>query len=307
MTRVFDHSASRKFMEQLRAENERRGWLTDVLADPELLIAFRGKYLNVYWRGQSIFRVGSSSKGLTVTTHQKYLVDPGLASQVPLGVDGRFHVEELTRRGFTQRYENAGTLERLKKAAGLYAGEEKTGCHEIAVRNNNVIDVEIAFPGKVLGGDDVPEKTAPRVDFASIEPDGDEARLIFWEAKAFGNGELRTAGSEAPPVCRQIKTYENYLSRDRRAVEDSYTRVAGNLMALKEIGWKRELSPLLHAVASGKRRLTLGKEPRVGLVIFGYDAAQGRDKRWKDHLSRLCDNVPGLVVRAAGSPKNIRL
>ena len=79
----------------------------------------------------------------------------------------------------------------MKDAAKYFSGTEKTGCHEIAVRNSNIIDVEITFPGKVSLGDGSDDKQGPRVDIASVEPYGDQARLVFWEAKACGNGELR--------------------------------------------------------------------------------------------------------------------
>jgi hypothetical protein len=71
----------------------------------------------------------------------------------------------------------------VKTAAGLFSGSEKTGCHEIAVRNPGIIDVEIAFPGTVSLDDGGDDKRAPRVDLASLETDGDKARLVFWEAK----------------------------------------------------------------------------------------------------------------------------
>jgi len=81
---IFKHSISPDFIEQLKQEAAKGGWWTDVLADPKLIIALRGSSLNVYWRGQSLFLVREGSPGPTVTTHEKYLIDPKLAGQVPL-------------------------------------------------------------------------------------------------------------------------------------------------------------------------------------------------------------------------------
>jgi hypothetical protein len=80
----FDRALDRSFVEQLAVEAAKPGWWADVLADPRLFVALRGRYLNVYWRGQSLFYVEAGQSGLRVTTHEKFLVDPALASQVVL-------------------------------------------------------------------------------------------------------------------------------------------------------------------------------------------------------------------------------
>lgn len=184
MTAVFNHAISETFLERLQSRHR------VVVGGPTyskipLVVALRGEYLNVYWRGQSLFNARPNGSDMKVTTHAKYLVDPALGNQVPL-VEGAFDVEGLLGRAFTKVY-RPGALGRMKKTAGLFSGPEKTGCHEIAVRNSAIIDVEIAFPGKVAVDDDT-EKTAPRVDFASVERVGDhEARLIIWEAKDYTN------------------------------------------------------------------------------------------------------------------------
>jgi hypothetical protein len=87
----------------LRTEAAKGGWWADVLADRTLFIALRGSYFNVYWRGQSLFLV-SNPLGLKATTHEKYLLDPALESQVPL-TNGSFDIEGRLKVGFTRRYE----------------------------------------------------------------------------------------------------------------------------------------------------------------------------------------------------------
>lgn len=167
-----------------------------------------------------------------------------------------------------------------------------------------MLDCEIAFPGRVSledGGDD---KHAPRVDIAALEVYDDRARLVFWEAKHFTNGELRSDKGLAP-VLRQLRVYKKYLSVSREPIERNYTKVAENLMSISNMGWKRPLSPLIAEVATGRRVLTLGAEPTVGLVIFGFDTAQRDHADWKAHRERLEREVSHL--RAAGDAKNIRL
>jgi len=91
----FKRSISPEFIGQLKKEEDKRGWWKDVLADSKLIVALRGSYLNVYWRGQSLFKVREGSSGLTVSTHEKFLIDPKLAEKVPLRDDGSFAIESL--------------------------------------------------------------------------------------------------------------------------------------------------------------------------------------------------------------------
>lgn len=299
----FDRALSAAFIAKLAAEAQRGGWWADVLADPKLIVALRRNYLNVYWRGQSLFRVESTSSGFNVTTHEKYLVDPILASQVTL-TDRDFDISSLVEKGFIRRYEGPATITKMKAAATLFSGLEKTGCHEIAAGNADVIDCEIAFPGKLSLDDGGDDRQAPRIDIAALESYGDEARLVFWEAKHYSNGELRAQDGLAP-VLRQVRIYKKYLSENREMIARSYTRIAENLLSISNMGWKRQLSPLVADVATGRRVLTLGAEPAVGLVIFGFDSAQRDHAGWKVHRQRLEKEI--IHIRAAGDAKNIRL
>jgi len=86
------------FMEKLKSLAEQGGWFSDVLGDRDLILGIRDNYVNVYWRGQSLFKIGGKNGPLRFTTHPKYLIDPrgptqGIASQVPVAPShGRFKV-----------------------------------------------------------------------------------------------------------------------------------------------------------------------------------------------------------------------
>lgn len=206
---------------------------------------------------------------------------------------------------FVSRYEGPTSLKKMKDAASYFSGPEKTGCHEIAVQNSNIIDVEITFPGKVSLDDGSDDTQGPRVDIASVEPDGAQARLVFWEAKHFRNGALRAAGDDVP-VCHQIEVYQKYLSDpgNRTAIEREYKLVAENLVQIKkEMGWARSLSQMITDIGSGQRRLKL--EPKVGLIVFGFDVGQRDHSGWQKHLQRLKEKVSD--VRAVGEAKQIRI
>ena len=301
----FEHALAPTFIEALRKQSAQPGWWRDVLDDPKLIVAVRGRSLSVYWQGQALFNVTCPRGALKVTTHEKFLTDPALAAQVPLRADGTFDTSILLERGFVSRYDGLASLKKLKATAGLFAGEEKRGCHEIAVRNSNVIDVEIAFPGRhaVEAEEDI--RTAPRVDLAALVEDGEDARLVFWEAKTYKNGELRALGDNQVPVCGQIAAYSTILAKQRAAIESSMARVAANLVAFQEMGWQRELSPLIERVGKGEAKLRLGEEPQVGLIIFGFDAAQRDSQVWKEHRTKLEEKI--RPVRLVGDAKNARI
>ena len=298
---LFDRRLKPGLLNALMAEAEKPGWWRDVLDDPSLIIALRGSYLNVYWQGQSLFRVSLTRGKIVATTHEKYLVDPALAGQIELR-DGAFQLGELMARGFLRDY-GRGTLAAMKKAANLHAGAEKRGVHLIATRNTSVVDVEIALPGKV------DNKQSPRIDIAAFEDFGAEVRLAFWEAKCFDNTEL-WATDDAHNVIAQIGRYRAYLQKNAAQVEASYTAIASDLCRLASCSAVRQarLHHLVSRVATGQAPLRLGDAAQVGLLVFDFDQAQRDHPRWtarKNELSSSFSN--GLALKAAGDARNIRL
>lgn len=178
-TTTFKRSLSPRFLKMLEEAAARPGWWRDVLDDKDLIIALRGTAVNVYWKGQSIFKVMPGPDGLRATTHEKFLLDPKLGGQIAF--DGvNFGVAQLQAKAFLARYEGPASLNRIKRAAAIYSGEEKQGCHWIAVANPNVIDVKIAFPGTVEREEPGEVIASPRIDLLALEADGDDAaRLVF--------------------------------------------------------------------------------------------------------------------------------
>lgn len=283
---TFSRALDESFIDRLRCEAKKAGWWADVLADPGLLIAVRGSYLNVYWQGQSIFYVENRKSGLNVTTHEKFLIDPQLRSQVSLLTNGEFSINNLRMNGIISQY-NKETLGKIKLAASYFSALEKIGCHNIAKNNNNFIDCEIALPEFT-----VPATPASigrgRIDIACIEECGNNnARLVFWEAKHFRNPGLRARSPALAGVHEQINRYRTNLAAREKDILASYTSVARNFLAFKKMGWCRDLSPLIDDVASERRNLVIGKAPKVGLLIFGFDTAQRDHASWQSHLGRL--------------------
>ena len=125
----FKRGLDEAFIDALAELASKPSWFKDVLADPDLFIGIRDNYLNVYSKGQSLFKAVWTSKTISVTTHIKYLVDPKLDEQIKLS-DGQFAIASV-KKPLADQYEGAATLKRMKEAAAYYSGDEKVGLHEI--------------------------------------------------------------------------------------------------------------------------------------------------------------------------------
>lgn len=259
------------FLNALEALAQQDGWWKDVLADKSLIIGIRNEYLNVYWQGQSIFKVTFKGGKVAASTHEKYLFNPDLKDQISL-VGGSFDLDQVTEKMLTRKYEGPTTLGRLKKAAALYSGPEKEGVHEIATSDPSVVDIEIAI--NAAGVANVLKKT-PRMDMASLQTAENGVDLVFWEAKIFSNPEL-----EAGDIVDQIKGYQAVIDANHADFAESYWWVAKNLVKIKD--WSngaRNVSPATNHAADGARINV--RNSTIGLLVYDFTADQ-RDRRGKD-------------------------
>jgi hypothetical protein len=259
------------FRKALEALAQQDGWWKDVLADPSLFIGVRDEYLNVYWQGQSIFKVSFKGGKVTASTHEKYLLNPDLKDQVSL-IEGKFTFGNAEERMLTRAYEGPKTLARLKKAASLYSGREKEGVHEIATSDLSAVDVEIAINAISLAH---VEKDLPRMDLASLERGKDGVDLVFWEAKTFDNPEL-----ESDKIVDQIRAYRAVVDADQADIAESYAWIAKNLSDMAK--WSngvRGVAPAINDAATGARINV--SSSNIGLLVYDFTAHQ-RDRKGGD-------------------------
>ena len=179
----FKRGLSDKFIEVLSAESNRMSWWADVLNDSQLFVAVRNKYLNVYWQGQSLFKVVLGRSGFRATMRPKFLIDPGLHREVSL-VNKKFEVGKLVETGIIREYEGPETLEKMKKAAGLFSGPEHSGCHDVILNNPHLIDREIGFSDIVATPDGSSDKETNLSDLLTLESDGEVVRLADKEVES---------------------------------------------------------------------------------------------------------------------------
>lgn len=288
------------FMEALRQLASQESWWREVLEDPGLIIAVRDEYLNVYWQGQSLFKVSYRGGKVHAETHPKYLLDPSLGTPVPF--DGvRF---TLPQSPMVHEFKPKTTLRDMKRAAALYAGEEKKGVHTIVRKHPTVLDVEISLRRLDPEEDQSP---LPRIDIAAVEHRGNDIYLVFWEAKLFWNKDLRAKKSKQPPVIEQVKDYQDILRCHCSSVLESYRQVAKNLVAITEMRpHGSALDDVIRRIAATPERLKMADPPEVGLLVFDFDADQRDGAAWKPHKEKLERALPNRT-RMTGDAKDIRL
>lgn len=293
--RPFQRGLDADFMSALKGLTREDGWFADVLADTELILGIRDNYLNVYWQGQSLYKICWTGGDVVVFTHPKYLVRSDLADPIRF-TGSTFQTDNIVP--LITQYDRA-TLPSMKRAAGLYCGPEKKGLHSIIQANPNVVDTEIAFSTSSEDGG----PSIPRIDLAAfVRSDG--LKLRFWEAKHFKNPELRSQGEV--PVIGQIKRYRELIANHREELELSYRTIASNLVDLASWGKPgRTVAEEIKAVAAGTP-FSIEDPAYVGLLIYGFDRAQKLDESWRKHLTVL-KNTIGNSVECAGQPKSIRI
>jgi hypothetical protein len=198
----------------------------------------------------------------------------------------------------------------MKRAAKLYAGDEKKGVHAIVLSNENVIDTEVTFNAEAQEDD---ERITQRIDIAGFEEENGKILLRFWEAKLYTNGEIRAERDVEPPVVGQVRGYRALVDKHRAEIVKSYRKIARNLVEI--VGWvdpkrkvgkfERKVGKLVELVAAG-RDFTIDNPPMVGLVIYGYNDADKRSKRWGIDMAKLKRETL-MPICNAGDPKSITL
>ncbi len=294
-------------LERLAAEDAGPNWWKDVLKErfelgwndvtekinQPLLLAVRDGYVNAYIDGQSVLKIEFRQNKLNAEIHWKYVFcdtkqkgdylkfnGTSVTGFVPNGVDA-----------FTE----SATLREWVRRAKLYSGGEKQGVAVIAARHSQIIDVEMALPGQ----------TATRMDIVALEPDGDDAKIVFWEAKLFENPDIRANPPRLPKVRDQLDRYEEWINAPGREEEviNAYRRacsIYARLHAMRTTGSVPPIHPLIQNAAAEGSRLTVERAP--GLIVFGGTHEQMAAWR-KDYEERL----PGIRLIMASSPHEIVL
>jgi hypothetical protein len=298
----FRRGLSPALVERLNEEYERGGWWKAMADDPQLFIAIRDEYLNVYWKGNSLVKLSMQDGHLHGNVHYKYMLRPETKTNPYLTlVDGK--LQSANPSDFF--LPDLSDIASLKRSANAYAGEEKAGIHKIVMSNANIIDVEVAFGTEISeSGTNV----AQRIDFAVLQLGEHGPELIFYEGKGFNNPELRSNGDNIPPVMNQLKSYQEFLRHAQSHQSDvtqSYQRVCDNLLSL--CGVQNRFISIQNLLLETKRKLVINSDVR--LVVFGYDRDQETGAIWQRHRQKLQDGLKQLstggskLLLCKGDPK----
>lgn len=297
----FKRGLSADLVKSLNEEYERGGWWQALVDDPQLFIAVRDDYLNVYWKGNSLLRLFLQNGRLVGEVHYKYLLRPEINGNPYLRFEGG-KVQSVNPADLF--FSDLSSIASLKRAADVHAEGEKKGVHKIVMSNHNIMDVEIAFGTE---NEQSGAKVAQRIDFAALRLESHGPELRFYEAKQFNNPELRADGEQVPPVLSQLKKYKDFLRSCESDLIASYRKVCGNLVSLSGFEKRFSMHSLLNDIAKGE--LPLSINPDVRLAVFGYDRDQDKGDIWATHLEKLesclktlCPNAGTLLLKK-GDPK----
>ena len=272
---IFERGLDDEFVQELNNlyEDPESYWRRFV-DDPDLFLAIRDNYVNLYYRGNSLLRLEwkPDNKRIVGQTHYKYLLKPSRKGSEYVEIKGGN--AQLPKKVAELFSTTVTDLNALKRASRVYAGDEKTGVHQIVMQNALVLDLEIAFGGG---------RSAPRIDLAALQVTAEGATLVFYEAKHFSNPALRSSGD--PEVLAQVENYSKLLKEHGQLLQDRYSAVCRNL---SDLGGVREATSSAHALREiGEGHLQLRIDPEPRLIVFGFDDDQRKGAVWKKHREKL--------------------
>ncbi|GGE95297.1 hypothetical protein GCM10011404_30550 [Sphingomonas prati] len=276
-----------------------------MLSDPDLFVAVRNNYLNVYYRGCSLARIGLESGAVVVDTHYKYLLKPRLKKEYVRALGGVFQLQSQWPNGFADPFTTVlSDIPALKAAAKPYAGEEKKFVGKVIGSHSNVVDVEIALTREAEEATETePGKgaSAKRIDIAALRWAASGPILDFYEAKLFANKEVRAEGDAK--VVAQIATYEKLLSTFEGDIRAGFLRSCENVVALRGISTVRQ--DMARAALAHGDALTVNIKPF--LIVGSFDIDQREGPVWKQHRAKLEGALGTPRVLLAGSATSVKL
>ena len=240
---------NQKFITELNSNM----FFQQMVKDDDLFIAIRKEYLNVYYYGQSICKVGFAKNKITWTSHKKYL--------------------GINESGYADTGDYLEKIEELKQNARKHGGKEKEQVKKNILEDKQlaILDVEITFGREEGFG-------KRSIDFLAIEKDSSgKIKLVFYEAKHFDNSEIRA--KKVPKVIEQIEKYENVLNDINHKAEilNSYKTIYENIKALN----LNNKNNLFRLIGADSNKLEIDNEPR--LIIFAID----KNKKDDTHIQKL--------------------
>ena len=240
----------------------------------DVYLAIRDGYISFYHKGGNLFKFGNNA----FTTHIKYAMVIDTDDDAPKNYVCEDQLKEIPLiRNFVDGYSG------IKKNCELYSGLEAKGIANLYHKDSYfkrksifVLDIEVAFKK----GDGKQE----RIDILLY--DNDSQTLRFVEAKLFSNSALWSTST--PLVVEQMKGYEERINLHKDDLIKEYGQYIDGLRQIfgVELNAPKNL------------------DPKVSLLIFGFDDAQKKSDRFKDLIkdNPEYNNIP---IYCKGDPKDL--
>jgi hypothetical protein len=252
--------------------NKQKLWKEKLKDDCErrnVFLAIREGRISFYSRGGRLFEFNGNS----FITHIKYtsIIDADESKNY-------ITQEQLVNMKLIDNF--IDWYDRIKENCELYSGEEARGISYLyqnssylSDENYIVLDIEVAFKNE--------NNNQERIDILLYDTQSQSLRFV--EAKHFSNKDLWS--NSKPKVIEQIEKYVVQLDLNKEKIIKEYTFYIDGLNKL----FNKKLKP----------PKTI--EPKISLLIFGFDDAQKRGDRFQDLIwnNKEYKNIP---IYSKGNP-----
>ena len=152
---------------------------------------------------------------------------------------------------------SSNIIQKIKRRINIFTGKERQAVQYLANNVPQIVDIEIGFEGKLK--QNASKKSVPRIDMAAIT---DKGTLVFFEAKLFGNSEIRS--KKTPKVVSQLQKYQKILSQKGNEIISAYQEQLNIYTQLKGNFFKNR----------SRKINNLSIHPHARLIITDFDASQ---------------------------------
>lgn len=237
--------------------------------NPQLYIAIRDNYINVYYKGQSLCKLAYCRDGkIKGETNHKY-INKTLSKKTVNSYNGLICG--------TQHITSLDQVEDLINNAEEYALEEKKSSYGYILSNKSILDVEITFNAT----DEIKRSS---IDYLEATIKQGKLVLNFYEAKHCSNAEI--VSRTEPKVFEQLDRYEKYLISQEANIQSSYKLVCNNILDLN----LSERFPLAKTVLEDNLSLVVNRLPY--LIIFG----ESHNSDWDKHVAKLRTKLQDRLI-----------
>ena len=237
--------------------------------NPQLYIAIRDNYINVYYKGQSLCKLAYCRDGkIKGETNHKY-INKTLSKKTVNSYNGLI--------GGTQHIRSLYQVEDLINNAKEHVLKEKKSSYDCILSNKSILDVEITFNAT----DEIKRSS---IDYLEATIKQGKLVLNFYEAKHCSNAEI--VSRTEPKVFEQLDRYEKYLISQEANIQSSYKLVCNNILDLN----LSERFPFAQTVLDDNLSLEVNRLPY--LIIFG----ESHNSDWDKHVAKLRTKLQDRLI-----------